>query len=107
MKSIATALKDVLRDSSRRVISQVEDRCCQQLICVKNSIMNWDRLEGTTRKLRKLLVEPQENSTEKVEWFKHIEICQQPTESLFSVKVTAELSEHDLITKGTRNPIRA
>ena len=106
MKSIAKALMKVLRDRSQKVISQVQDRSSQQFICVKSSIINWDRLEGA---VTKLLVEAQENSSEKVEWFKHIEICEQPATSglLFSVKVTAELSEYDLITKGTRSQIRA
>ncbi|MDF5706139.1 MAG: hypothetical protein PUP90_00330 [Nostoc sp. S4] len=109
MKSIAKALMKVLRDRSQKVISQVQDRSSQQFICVKSSIMNWDRLEGATLGVRKLLVEPQENTSEKVEWFKHIEICEQPATSglLFSVKVTAELSEYDLKTKDTLSQLRA
>ncbi|WP_414514627.1 hypothetical protein [Nostoc sp. PCC 9305] len=103
MKSIAKALREVLRDKNQKVMSQVQNRSSQQFICVKNSIMNWDRLEGATLGVRKLLVEAQENSSEKVEWFKHIEICEQPATSglLFSVKVTADLSEYDLKTKDT------
>ncbi|MEH1902884.1 MAG: hypothetical protein V7L04_16065 [Nostoc sp.] len=95
MKSIAKALMKVLRDKSQKVISQAQDRSSQQFICVKSSIINWDRLEGATPDVRKLLVERQENSSEQVEWFKHIQICEQPATSglLFSVKVTAELSE--------------
>ncbi|AVH62410.1 hypothetical protein [Nostoc sp. 'Peltigera membranacea cyanobiont' N6] len=106
MKSIAKALKEVLRDKNQKVMSQVKDRSSQQFICVKNSIMNWDRLEGA---VTKLLVERQENSSEKVEWFKHIEICEQPATSglLFSVKVTADLSEYDLKTKDTLSQLRA
>ncbi|OYE06293.1 hypothetical protein [Nostoc sp. 'Peltigera membranacea cyanobiont' 232] len=109
MKSIAKALKEVLRDRNQKVISQVQDRSSQQFICVKSSIINWDRLEGATLGVRKLLVEPQENSSEKVEWFKHIEICEQPATSglLFSVKVTAELSEYDLKTKDTLSQLWA
>ncbi|WP_375449143.1 hypothetical protein, partial [uncultured Nostoc sp.] len=109
MKSIAKALTKVLRDKSQKVILQAQDRSSEQFICVKSSIINWDRLEGATPDVRKLLVERQENSSEQVEWFKHIEICEQPATSglLFSVKVTAELSEYDLITKGTRSQIRA
>ncbi|BAY77228.1 hypothetical protein NIES25_36880 [Nostoc linckia NIES-25] len=106
MKLIAKALTKVLRDKSQKVISQVKNRSSQQFICVKNSIINWDRLEGATPGVRKLLVEPQQNSSEQVEWFKHIQICEQPAKSLFSVKVTTELSEYDLIAKGTRNQIR-
>ncbi|MBN4000305.1 hypothetical protein [Nostoc sp. LPT] len=109
MKSIAKALMKVLRDKSQKVISQVQDRSSEQFICVKSSIINWDRLEGATLGVRKLLVEPQENSSEKVEWFKHIEICEQPATSglLFSVKVVAELSEYDLKTKDTLSQLRA
>lgn len=107
MKSIAKALMKVLRDRSQKVISQVHDRSSQQFICVKSSIINWDRLEGATLGVRKLLVEPQENTSEKVEWFKHIEICEQPAKSLFSVKVTADLSEYDLKTKDTLSQLRA
>ncbi|MCW5313761.1 hypothetical protein GTQ43_08065 [Nostoc sp. KVJ3] len=103
MKSIAKALMKVLRDRNQKVVSQVQDRSSQQFICVKSSIINWDRLEGAKPDVRKLLVERQENSSEKVEWFKHIEICEQPATSglLFSVKVTADLSEYDLKTKDT------
>lgn len=109
MKSIAKALKEVLRDRRQKVISQVQNRSSQQFICVKSSIINWDRLEGATLGVRKLLVEPQENTSEKVEWFKHIEVCEQPATSglLFSVKVTAELSEYDLKTKDTFSQLRA
>ncbi|MEH1932372.1 MAG: hypothetical protein V7L14_01290 [Nostoc sp.] len=109
MKSIAKALMKVVRDKSQKVMSQVQDRSSQQFICVKRSIINWPRLEGADPGVRNLLVEPQSNSSEKVEWFKHIEICEQPAAPglLFSVKVTAELSEYDLTTKGTRSQIRA
>ncbi|WP_445634811.1 CHAT domain-containing protein [Nostoc sp. DSM 114161] len=109
MKLIAKALTKVLRDKSQKVISQVKNHSSQQFICVKNSIINWDRLEGATPGVKKLLVEPQENSSEQVEWFKHIEICEQPATSglLFSVEVTAELSEYDLITKNTLSQIQA
>ncbi|MBD2439088.1 hypothetical protein [Nostoc sp. FACHB-110] len=107
MKLIAKALTKVLRDKSQKVISQVKNHSSQQFICVKNSIINWDRLEGATPGVRKLLVEPQQNSSEQVEWFKHIQICDQPAKSLFSVKVTTELSEYDLITKGANSQITA
>ncbi|WP_445627211.1 hypothetical protein [Nostoc sp. DSM 114167] len=109
MISIAKGLKKVLQDKSQKVISQVQNRSSQQFICVKSSIINWDRLEGATLGVRKLLVEPQENTSEKVEWFKHIEICEQPATSglLFSVKVTAEISEYDLKTKDTISKLRA
>ncbi|MBW4688765.1 MAG: hypothetical protein KME40_27685 [Komarekiella atlantica HA4396-MV6] len=109
MISIAKALMKVLGNRSQKVISQVHHRSSQQFICVKSSIINWDRLEGATLNLRKLLVEPQENISEKVEWFKHIEICEQPATSglLFSVKVTADLSEYDLKTKDTLSQLRA
>ncbi|MBD2500694.1 hypothetical protein [Anabaena azotica] len=108
MKLIAKALTKVLQNKSQKIISQVQNRSSQQFICVKNTIINWDRLEGATPGIRKLLVEPQQNSSEQVEWFKHIQICEQPaTSGLFSVKVTTEISEYDLITKGASNQIRA
>ncbi|WP_375506924.1 hypothetical protein [uncultured Nostoc sp.] len=106
---IAKALMKVLRDRSQKIVSQVQNRSSQQFICVKSSIINWDRLEGATLGVRKLLVESQENTSEKVEWFKHIEICEQPATSglLFSVKVTADLSEYDLKTKDTLSQLQA
>ncbi|MEH2362372.1 hypothetical protein [Nostoc sp.] len=109
MKSIAKALMKVVRDKSQKVMSQVQDRSSQQFICVKRSVINWPRLEGADPGVRNLLVEPQANSSEKVEWFKHIEICDQPATPglLFSVKVTAELSEYDLIIKDTPSKLEA
>ncbi|MEH2039816.1 hypothetical protein [Nostoc sp.] len=109
MISIAKALMKLVRDKNQKVMSQVKDRSSQQFICVKNSIINWDRLEGAKSDIRKLLVERQENSSEQVEWFKHIEICEQPATAglLFSVKVTTELSEYDLTTKDTPSKLQA
>ncbi|BAZ51034.1 hypothetical protein NIES4103_36570 [Nostoc sp. NIES-4103] len=109
MSSIATALISVVRDKSKKVISQVQHRSSQQFICVKRGIIQWPRLIGAEPGLRDLLIGPQQSSREQVEWFKHIEICDQPATQglLFSVKVTVELSEYELTTKGPSNQLQA
>ncbi|MBE9000659.1 hypothetical protein IQ274_21045 [Nostoc sp. LEGE 12447] len=109
MNSIATALMNVVRDKSQKVISQVQHRSSQQFICVKRGIFQWTRLIGAEEGVRDLLVGSQQSSREQVEWFKHIEICDQPDTFglLFSVKVTAELSEYDLTTQGAASKLEA
>lgn len=109
MELMAAALISVVRDKGQKVISQVQRRSSQQFICVKRSIIEWTRLEGAEPGVRDLLVGPEKRSGENVEWFKHIEICNEPQTPglLFSVKVTAEISEYDLATKGNPNPIQA
>lgn len=109
MESIATALITILRMKGKKVISQVQQRSCQQFICVKRGIVQWTRLEGAEPGVRDLLVGPQQSSREQVEWFKHIEICDRPETPglLFSVRVTTEISAHNLVTKEETQQIRA
>lgn len=109
MESIATALISILRLKSQKIISQVQRSSSQQFICVKRNIIEWSRLEGAEAGVRDLLKGSQQGSREQVEWFKHIEICDRPETQglLFSVKVSAELSEYNLAIKGDSNSIQA
>jgi hypothetical protein len=109
MESIARALISILRTKSKKIISKVQRHSSQEFICVKRSIIQWSRLEGAEAGVRDLLVGPQQRSREQVEWFKHIEICDQPETPglLFSVKVNTELSEYNLATKGNPHSIQA
>jgi hypothetical protein len=110
MESIATTLVDILREKGQRVIFQVQQRSCEQFICVKRDIVEWTRLEGAEPGVRDLLVSSQQSSREQVEWFKHIEICDRPETPglLFSVKVTTEISAHNLVEiEGQAHEIKA
>jgi hypothetical protein len=109
MQAIATALIQVLRTKSQRVVSQVQRRSSQQFICVKRSLIEWSRLEGAEAGVRDLLVGAPQQSREQVEWFKHIEISDTPTvpDLLFSVSVTTEVSEHSLVVQGEAASLQA
>ncbi|MBE9199362.1 MULTISPECIES: hypothetical protein [unclassified Nodularia (in: cyanobacteria)] len=109
MQTIASSLIDVLKTKGEKVISQVQKQSSQQFICVKRSIIEWSRLEGAESGVRDLLKSSPQTSRENVEWFKHIEICNTPETPglLFSVHVTTDISEHDLVTKGDSYPIQA
>ncbi|HLO87236.1 MAG TPA: hypothetical protein VK203_19820 [Nostocaceae cyanobacterium] len=109
MQAIATALIDVIKTKSEKIISQVQQQSSQQFICVKRSIIEWSRLEGADQGTQGLLKAGSQPSKETVEWFKHIEICDTPetTGLLFSVQVNTELCEHNLVTKGDAYEIKA
>jgi len=101
MQDIAKALIGLLQRKGNQIVAQAQRRTAQQFICVKRNIVAWSRLEGATPGVKDLLVSPESKSREQVEWFKHIEIADQPDvpQLLFSVKVTTELTEHSLILK--------
>ncbi|WP_414530133.1 hypothetical protein [Nodularia chucula] len=109
MQTIASSLIDVLKTKGEKVISQVQKQSSQQFICVKRSIIEWLRLEGAESGVKDLLKSSPQTSRENVEWFKHIEICNTPETPglLFSVHVTTDISEHDLVTKGDSYSIQA
>ncbi|MBE9020819.1 hypothetical protein IQ272_32780, partial [Chroococcidiopsidales cyanobacterium LEGE 13417] len=109
MQLIATALISTLRARGQKVIAQVQQNSCQHFICVKRGIVEWTRLKGAEPGVRDLLVGPQQSAREQIEWFKHIEICDRPDTPnlLFSVQVTTEILEHDLMTNGEPQQIKA
>ncbi|MDJ0621008.1 MAG: hypothetical protein QNJ63_30435 [Calothrix sp. MO_192.B10] len=109
MRTIASALIDILKTKNQKIISQVQQQSAQQFICVKRDIIEWDRLEGAEPGLKDLLKSASQASRENVEWFKHIEICDTPQTPglLFSVQVNTDISEHNLVTKGDDYSIQA
>ncbi|HEY9690904.1 MAG TPA: hypothetical protein V6D15_01735 [Oculatellaceae cyanobacterium] len=109
MEKIGTALISILRTQGQTIIAQVQRRSTQQFICVKRSVIEWSRLEGAEPGVRDLLVGASQGGREQVEWFKNIEICDKPETPglLFSVKVTTEISEHNLAIDGDAYKIQA
>ncbi|MEP1079577.1 hypothetical protein NDI52_29650 [Leptolyngbya sp. PL-A3] len=109
MDQIATALVEVLRTKSQRIISQVQRRSSQQFICVKRTIVEWSRLEGAEPGVKDLLVSSPQRSREQVEWFRHIEVSKTPDVpgTLFSVSVSTEISEHNLVVRGEECSLQA
>ena len=107
MEKIASDLITVISTKSEKIISQVQREISQQFICVKHSIMEWSRL--TAGASENLLVGSENPGRETVEWFKHIEVCDTPETPglLFSVQVSTEISEHNLVTKGNPYSIKA
>jgi hypothetical protein len=103
MRAVSRALIKVLQDKGKKIVVQAQRRTAQQFICVKRSIVAWSRLEGAEPGVKDLLVSAQSQSQESVEWFNHIEISESPNvpQLLFSLKVTTELTEQNLILKGT------
>lgn len=101
MTEIANALIDLLKRKGSQILAQAQRRTAQQFICVKHGIVAWNRLEGAEPGVRDLLKSSQNQSEEKIEWFKYLEISDSPDvpQLLFSVKVTTELAEHNLIMK--------
>lgn len=101
MQDIAKALIGLLQRKGNQIVAQAQRRTAQQFICVKRNIVAWSRLEGATPGVKDLLVSPESKSREQAEWFKHIEIADEPDvpQLLFSVKVTTKLTEHSLILK--------
>lgn len=101
MQAIARALVKIIQGKGDKIVAQAQRRTAQQFICVKRDIVAWNRLEGAEAGVRDLLVGSQPSSQEQVEWFNHIEISDSPDapQLLFSLKVTTELTEHDLVLK--------
>lgn len=93
-----------LKAGGKEAVSEV----LQSLRERSTSMQAMTRLEGAESGVRDLLVRSQQSSREQVEWFKHIEICDKPETPglLFSVKVTTEISEHNLTIIGTPDQIQ-
>jgi hypothetical protein len=108
MDLISKKMIEVLREKGPKIISQVQKKSNQQYICVKESIIEWPRLEGAESGTRDLLKRSNQYSDEKVEWFKNIEICDRPETPglLFSIKVNTEISEQNLITNGDSTTLK-
>jgi hypothetical protein len=102
MKNIATALMTIMRDQGDKIINQVDQKISQQYICIKKGIVDWERLEGAEIGRKDLLITGVTKALERVAWLKQIEITDNPSlvpNLLFSIKVTTELSEQNLVIK--------
>ena len=102
MNSISTALIKILRIQGDKIVSQVHQQTSQQYICVKKGIIDWERLQGAESGTKDLLQSGSGQANEKVVWLRQIEVDRNPTLTpnlLFSIKVTTELSERDLVVK--------
>lgn len=100
MQAIARALINLLKLKGNKIVSQAQRQTASLFICVKRGVVDWSRLEGAEPGVRDLLVGSKNRSQEAVEWFRNIEIADSPLpQSLFSVKVMTQLTEHDLVPK--------
>jgi hypothetical protein len=102
MKRISTALMKILRTKGAKIISQVHLEMSQQYICVKKGIVEWERLKGAESGIKNLLKTGSTQTHEKVVWLREIEVDTNPTlvpSLLFSIKVSTQLSEQDLVIK--------
>lgn len=107
MQAVSRALVKLLQDKGNKIVAQAQRRTAQQFICVKQGVVAWSRLEGAEPGVKDLLVSAPTQNQESVEWFNHIEISDTPdvTQLLFSLKVTTELTEHNLVPKGADNQV--
>ncbi|MFW6296392.1 MAG: hypothetical protein ACOC04_04295 [Halothece sp.] len=108
MDSISTGLISIIRTKGEKIISQVHRETAQQYICIKKDIVDWDRLQGAEPGTKDLLQSAASKKIEKVAWLKQIEVSSSPTvpNLLFSLKVSTELSERDLVIKGDEQSIQ-
>ncbi|MEC4802712.1 MAG: hypothetical protein SAJ12_00485 [Jaaginema sp. PMC 1079.18] len=107
--SIATALIAILRTTGDTIISQVQQKTSQQYICVKKGIVDWEKLQGAESGTKDLLDSGAGQTNEKIAWLRQIEVDANPTLTpnlLFSIKVTTELSERDLVIKDEAETIK-
>ncbi|MBP0022656.1 MAG: hypothetical protein J7545_12090 [Roseofilum sp. SBFL] len=102
ISELAEILIGILRQKRSQIIHQVKRNLDQQFICVKQDIINWDRLEVAESGAANLFANEKD-------WFKQIEICDRPETPnlLFSVKVNTQLSEYNLVAQGESNSIQA
>jgi hypothetical protein len=101
MQAIARALIKLLQDKGNKIVAEAQRRTAHQYICVKRGVVSWSRVEGAERGVKDLLVSPSNRNREQVEWFNYIEVSDTPNvpQLLFSLKVTTELTEHNLVLK--------
>ncbi|MBD2110349.1 MULTISPECIES: hypothetical protein [Cyanophyceae] len=106
MQAVSRAMIKLLQDKGNKIVAQAQRRTAQQFICVKRGVVAWSRLEGAEPGVKDLLVSAPTQNQESVEWFNHIEISDTPdvTQLLFSLKVTTELTEHNLVPNKGADP---
>lgn len=109
MNFIATALLKILRSQGTKIIAQVERNTSQQYICIKKDIVEWERLKGAESGTKNLLKASSNQTHEKAIWLGEMEVDPNPISVpnlLFSIKVSTQVSEQDLIIKDSGKQLK-
>ena len=101
MKKIGLALIDILRDKGEAIINNVDQATQQQYICIKRTLVNWERLIDAEPGMSEFLGINSDQKKESSYWYQNLEISNTPVTDniLFSIKVQTILSQRNLVEK--------
>ncbi|MGZ8181826.1 MAG: hypothetical protein ACXWT1_07705 [Methylobacter sp.] len=102
VSALSKTLVGLLRTKSRNVIAHAQRNIEDLYLVVQESIVNWSSIERSRGKARDPLIKPASDQFEHIEWLKHIQITQKPSEvitPLFSVRVRTLLNERTLTVR--------
>ena len=108
VKELSRTLVALLRTKSNNVIAHAQRSVDDLYLVVQQSVVDWSSIERSKGRVRDPLIKPASGQPENIEWFRHIQIAQQPDEvpyALFSVRVRIKLNEKTLAEKGDENSI--
>jgi hypothetical protein len=99
VSALSKILVGLLRTKSRNVIAHAQRNIEDLYVVVQESMVDWSSIERSRGKARDPLIKPASDQFEHIEWLKHIQITQKPSEvitPLFSVRVQTLLNERTL-----------
>lgn len=99
VSALSKTLVGLLRTKSRNVIAHAQRNIEDLFLVVQESVVDWSSIERSRGKARDPLIKPASDQFEHIEWLKHIQITQKPSEvitPLFSVRVRTLLNERTL-----------
>ena len=99
MDQIRRALVEVLRTHGQAILGQAEQQIEELSLCVREDIIDWERLATATGNSRQFLVRPGAGQNERSCWFQHVVVTRNLStvpDSLFSVKIHTQLRERVL-----------
>jgi len=106
VSALSKTLVGLLRTKSRNVIAHAQRNIEDLYVVVQESVVDWSSIERSRGKARDPLIKPASDQFEHIEWLKHIQITQKPSEvitPLFSVRVRTLLNERTLSVRDDDN----
>lgn len=106
VKELSKTLVALLTTQSENIINHAQRSVDDLYLVVQQGVVDWTSIERSKGRVRDPLIKPPSGQAENIEWFKHIQIANNPddvVDPLFSVRVRTQLHERTLSVRADNN----
>jgi hypothetical protein len=106
VKELSKTLVALLTTQSENIINRAQRSVDDLYLVVQQGVVDWTSIERSKSRVRDPLIKPPSGQAENIEWFKHIQIANNPNDvidPLFSVRVRTQLHERTLSVRADNN----